>query len=396
MYEPILHAMLRKLASESETDGPDLWPGIRQRLQARSRKPIDLAVFGPGRHGPRTGFHVPRRVTAAVAASIALAALSLGALQPWHRPTSANAQDILEGIQAEAFYQEAQPSGIVTATAACQTGLQVVGGPGSPSGAFGFSTSSALAPGASGFNVAAPPPGGSLMLQQAPGAGPRPAAPDGADGDVMFYVGQGSPSDGPPGGGVIAIGQGPDGGQAGVRTFGPGPGGTGSLTAPGPGSSAVGNLGNPTELSNRLGQSLGLSGDRVREAMRQTLGTLPTPVDPFSRIATQLGMTADQVRDAFSDASCPGQFTIALRPAASDVTQQAQRLGVSADRLAAAMAAAAPPPPPSFDDTINRLAENLGVTSDRLRAALAQVEGPNRLFLTVPAPGGAPTISPQR
>src|SRR5262249_23040773 len=37
----------------------------------------------------------------------------------------------------------------------------------------------------------------------------------------------------------------------------------------------------PTELSDRLGQELGISGDRVREAMRQTVGTLPQPVDPF-------------------------------------------------------------------------------------------------------------------
>ena len=51
---------------------------------------------------------------------------------------------------------------------------------------------------------------------------------------------------------MIAIGQGPEGGQGGVVTFGPGPG------AAGPGSGAVANLGTPTELSDKLGQALGL------------------------------------------------------------------------------------------------------------------------------------------
>jgi len=111
-------------------------------------------------------------------------------------------------------------------------------------------------------------------------------------------------------------------------------------------------------------------------------------VDPLNRIATELDASLDQVREAFTNPDCPGQILIRLRPSAEDVSGPARKLGVSADRLVAAIAAAAPPPPPSFDETINRLAQNLGVSSERLRKALEQIEGPNRLYLAVPAPDG--------
>jgi hypothetical protein len=196
--------------------------------------------------------------------------------------------------------------------------------------------------------------------------------------------------------GIVVQGQGP-GWQSGVPN-GPGADGQivivggepGQLPPGGPGAPTAVQLPNPNQLSDRLGQALGVSGDRVREAMRQTIGTLPPPVDPLSRIATQLGVSVDRVRDAFSNPECPGQVTIMLRPSSNDLARPAQRLGVPVDRLAAAIAATAPPPPPSFDDTINRIAQNLGVAPERLRAALEQVEGPNRLFIAVPAPAAPP------
>ncbi len=315
---------------------------------------------------------VPRWVTAAAAASVALAALSAGTVQPWNRPSSANAAAILEGIQTEAFYDSGL-SGAVTTTLACGPGIQFRGPGVTTEGPLGI----------------AGDPGPSLVIGVEGGQGPGGNPP----GPIFFEMNTGGPVDGAPGG-VFSIGTGPDGQQGGLRVIGGDPGQAGAPPPGGPGPFPAANMPNPTELSDRLGQALGLSGDRVREAMRQTVGALPPPVDPLSRIASQLGVSVDQVREAFANPDCPGQISIALRASASDVTGPAQKLGVSPERLAAAMTAAAPPPPPSFDETINRLAQNLGVSSDRLRTAMEQVEGPHRLFLAVPAPpGAAPRVS---
>src|SRR5439155_11390691 len=79
---------------------------------------------------------------------------------------------------------------------------------------------------------------------------------------------------------IISIGPGPDGPQGGGIGYGVGP--AGAFPPGQPGSPSLGSLQSPNELSDRLGQALGVSGDRVREAMRQMIGTLPPPVDPLS------------------------------------------------------------------------------------------------------------------
>jgi hypothetical protein len=126
--------------------------------------------------------------------------------------------------------------------------------------------------------------------------------------------------------------------------------------------------------------------------MRQTLSaTLPNPPpDPINQIASQLGLSVDQVRAAFADPACPGRIMIRRSGDASQLAGPAQRLGVTTDRLAAAIQASAPPLPPSIDDLIARLAQNLGVTTEQLRAALEKVEGPNQFYFVVPAPAQAP------
>src|SRR2546430_624901 len=109
MYEPLLAALLRKLADEPAHDARDPWPGIRDRLPQLTiralprRKPTvesdQPLLVVPGR-SPR---RLPRLVTTGVAAATIVVTLTVGLLQPWNRPSSANAAEILEGIRDEAF-----------------------------------------------------------------------------------------------------------------------------------------------------------------------------------------------------------------------------------------------------------------------------------------------------
>ena len=213
--------------------------------------------------------------------------------------------------------------------------------------------------------------------------------------------------------------------------------GSGSGAA-GPGTSAAGpetiSVGGPetisssdaSQLSDKLAQALGVSGDRVREAIRQTLAPeLPSgpPPDPLAAIARQLGVSTEQVCAAFSKPNAagvgvmvsgsvaegkhvttggPGSPSVVFNingtainldtETADQLSEPAQKLGVSPERLLAAIKAStpAPPPlpptPPNPDDIINRLAKNLGMSPDKVRAAITQVEGPNRFFFVVPLP----------
>jgi hypothetical protein len=201
-------------------------------------------------------------------------------------------------------------------------------------------------------------------------------------------------------GGIIAIGSGP--GQ---------PGGPS-----GPISSA-----NANQLSDKLAQALGVSGDQVRQAMRQTLSSeIPTnlPPDPMASIAQQLGVPAEQVCAAFLNPQSPGLVISGSVPDGKYVTSggktdrgvvvgingtpinlntvtadqlsgPAQKLGVTPDRLLAAVKASIPSPPPappSEDEIISRFAQNLGMSQDKVRAAITQVEGPNQFYFVVPIP----------
>jgi hypothetical protein len=172
-------------------------------------------------------------------------------------------------------------------------------------------------------------------------------------------------------------------------------------------------------LSDRLAEALGVSGDRFRQAMLQAIGAdLPAgpPPDPIAGIAQQLGVSQQQVCAAFFTGQEAGQtFSVSDSTRADrdggnvqivnlggtqidvghvDATQlsaPAQRLGVSPDRLAAALRAALPslPPPstpPSKDQIVSRLARNLDISEDRVRAAITHVEGPNQFYFVVPFP----------
>jgi hypothetical protein len=92
------------------------------------------------------------------------------------------------------------------------------------------------------------------------------------------------------------------------------------------------------------------------------------------------------------DSTGNGSFTVNT-PSAEQLSVPAQRLGVSPDRLAAAMRAAvpaappAPPAPPSEEQIISRMAQNLGISPDRVRAAIVAVEGPGQFYLVVPFSG---------
>ena len=183
---------------------------------------------------------------------------------------------------------------------------------------------------------------------------------------------------------------------------------------------------NPTELSDKLAQALGVSGDRVRQAMLDTVrADMPAslPPDPMTAIAQQLGVSRDQVCSAFFDSkvigigfgfggvAAPGGLPtggLPAKPPATPAPPQgflnlssatneqlsgpAQRLGVTPDKLRAAIQAAIPnqppalPKPPNPDETINRFAQNLGMSPDRVKAAITQVEGPNRFYFAVPIP----------
>ena len=179
------------------------------------------------------------------------------------------------------------------------------------------------------------------------------------------------------------------------------------------------------QLSDKLAQALGVSGDRVREAMRATLAPeLPSgpPPDPIAGIARQLGVSTEQVCEAFSNPGATGVMVSGSVAAdaqhvttgggsgpsvvfningtainldsetADQLNGPAQKLGVSPERLLAAIKAAVPSPaplpaaPPNPDDIINRLAKNLGMSPGKVRAAITQVEGPNRFFFVVPLP----------
>jgi hypothetical protein len=78
---------------------------------------------------------------------------------------------------------------------------------------------------------------------------------------------------------------------------------------------------------------------------------------------------------------------------AEELSGPAEKLGVSPQRLLAAIKAAAPTPPPlpasppNPDDLINRFAQNLDLSPDKVRAAIIQVEGPNRFYFVLPLPG---------
>lgn len=199
----------------------------------------------------------------------------------------------------------------------------------------------------------------------------------------------------------------------------------------------------PSELSDRLAQALGVSGDRVRQAMLDTMrAEMPTslPPDPMEGIAQRLGLPRQQVCAAFFDSSsgihgivlqhgaagsasgqvttrvvqiagAPGQPNTTLdgKPVLTDANaasaldlntatpQQlapvAQQLGVTPERLADAVHATAaeplppPPTPPSEDELISHFAQNLGMSPDKVRSALTQVEGANHFyFFAVPLP----------
>ncbi|MBV8714889.1 MAG: hypothetical protein JOZ65_07460 [Chloroflexi bacterium] len=185
-----------------------------------------------------------------------------------------------------------------------------------------------------------------------------------------------------------------------------------------------------TDLSDKLAEALGVSGAKVRQAMVDTMREeMPAslPPDPIDGIAQNLGVTRQQVCSAFFDGESGGEpqvVGISARRAAdgsdSNVTafdqvhlgsivfdpntvtaQQlaapAQRLGVSPDRLLAAVKAslpakmAAPPTPPNKDEIINRFAANLGMSPDKVRDAITQVEGPHLFYF-----GGPLSFSRQR
>lgn len=219
-----------------------------------------------------------------------------------------------------------------------------------------------------------------------------------------------TPANGAATGGVaFAVGHGPGDGPAGATGA--------TVTDPVKGS--------PTDLSDKLAQALGVSGDRVRDAMIATMrAEMPStlPPDPFTIIAQQLGLPREQVCNAFMDgqsgvggvgvhfqgAGAPaaqrqakddvrldgadGKPEIDLNTATADQLKgPAQRLGVTPERLATAVHAAAasmpaPPPPPEEDQIISRFAQNLGLSEDKVRAAIKQVEGNSAFYFSVPVP----------
>jgi len=203
-----------------------------------------------------------------------------------------------------------------------------------------------------------------------------------------------------------------------------------AVSSAGTGAPAAGPVavGNPNDLSERLAQALGVSGDKVRQAMLATVqAELPgtPPPDPMASIATQLGMPRDQVCAAFFD-QASSQSVVVTRSvtgsgevkssgsgpvvkiavpgetgaidlttvAAEQLSGPAQRLGISPDRLLAAVRAAIPaleaaptPPLPNPDAIISRFAQNLGMSESKVRAAITQVEGNQGFYFAVPLPG---------
>ena len=207
----------------------------------------------------------------------------------------------------------------------------------------------------------------------------------------------------------------------------PGPGaphaasGTLVIESGGPGAGPV-TASNANNLSERLARALGVSGDRVRQAMLATVHAdlASMPPEPMASIAQQLGKTPAEVCAAFFDPqqaadhhivsrstteASPGHPAphaetvlnlggkpIDLNSASPDeLSGPAQRLGVSPERLLAAVRASVPstppPPPPSEDEIIKRLASNLSMSQDQVRAAIKQVEGNSPFYFVVPLPG---------
>jgi hypothetical protein len=188
--------------------------------------------------------------------------------------------------------------------------------------------------------------------------------------------------------------------------------------------------GSPTDLSDRLAAALGVSGDKVRQAMIDTVkAQMPAslPPDPVADIADQLGLPREQVCSAMFDpqngiggfvvhygtgpagaqkgargnelqlagGQPGGQSPIDLNTATPEqLAGAAKALGVTPERLAAAVKATlskpmpTPPTPPSEDEIIARFAQNLGMSTDKVKAAITQVEGPNQFyFFAVPVFG---------
>jgi hypothetical protein len=196
----------------------------------------------------------------------------------------------------------------------------------------------------------------------------------------------------------------------------------GSGKAAGPGAGPV-TAANANELSDKLASALGISGDRVRQAMvatvRADMG--PMPPDPMASIARQLGKTPEEVCAAFFDPAQSGGDQQIVRetatsagsggqdprteaelrvagkvidlnnPTPEQLNAPAQRLSVTPEQLRAAIRASLPstppPPPPSEDQIIARLASNLGISEDKVRAAIMQVEGSGPFYFVVPLPG---------
>src|SRR5579871_4408652 len=140
----------------------------------------------------------------------------------------------------------------------------------------------------------------------------------GTAGNALYIGAQVTGAQGAAGGNVVVVGfqsQAPGtSGPAVVATDGSlpcPPAGPPSLHGPvavGPGEST-----NPNQLSDRLGQALGVSGASVRDAMAKAiLVEMPAPPlplasggDPATRIAQQLGVDPQKVRDAFGNPQCP-------------------------------------------------------------------------------------------
>jgi RNA polymerase sigma-70 factor, ECF subfamily len=189
----------------------------------------------------------------------------------------------------------------------------------------------------------------------------------------------------------------------------------------------------PTDLSDKLAQALGVSGDRVRQAMLETMrAEMPSdlPPDPMAIIAQQLGVSTDLVCAAFEKTPITvrvGQARTQDGPSAAvragatganvkqgppgaigvdgnqvldlstatpeQLTGPARQLAVSPEKLAAAVHTAAatlaqtsPPAPPNKDGLIARFAQNLGMSPEAVTAAITQVEGPNRFYFGVQLP----------
>jgi hypothetical protein len=194
-------------------------------------------------------------------------------------------------------------------------------------------------------------------------------------------------------------------------------------------------------VSDRLAKALGVSGERVRDAMVATMrAELPgsLPPDPLAGIAKQLGMSREQVCMAFAESGSPdlvittgstgngesgahqrmmlnlngapdgkasppepglhidrfeegkctqfcAQDGLDLGTASTDqLSAAAKRLGVSPEKLQSAVRASlpttTPPPPPSPDEIVRKFAHNLNLSEDKVRAAFTQVEGPGIFY----------------